>query len=89
MNCWICYEPCSRNKYCKCQNEFSYCHSTCLHKWCIESNSQYCRFCKTQYDIPMHIKFINYLYIIFNAIVFFFNDIGEYNIYTGLRWDDH
>ena len=87
--CWICHEKCSNSLKCKCKNEFAYSHTICLTKWIIESNKKKCNFCKSDYIIPIYISIWIYIINWVTNLKNFLNELCEYNLYTGIKWDDH
>jgi hypothetical protein len=86
--CWICFQACSNDTKCNCQNEYAFCHNNCLRKWVMESNKKKCIFCKAEYKFPFYfllwVYICNYIKIIYDLHL----EICEYNLYNGSRWDD-
>ena len=86
--CWICHQKCDQKNKCKCHNDFSICHNSCLMEWYKVSGNDKCRFCNTTYQIPYTLYYYHAFIKFLKEIEFFFKLICEYNLYTGLRWDD-
>ena len=82
MECWICKQPKNLNTYCNCKNDFQYAHKMCILTWYCKYDNQICRFCKSKYKIPLCNK-------ILYKIIFILTDICEYNLYSGVKWDEY
>jgi hypothetical protein len=86
--CWICFDECSDKVQCNCINTYAYCHNQCLNQWYITSKINYCQFCKNKYSFSLYLKIYVFFSKWINEIYDSFEQIGEYNLYTGMRWDE-
>lgn len=85
--CYICHDECKiSSPLCGCNGTVAYAHEMCLIKWIKSSNKTQCQFCLEQYRIPFYSKIVVQLNKIYQVIVN--SEILEYNLYTGIRWDD-
>lgn len=89
MYCWICRESCSQTNLCNCNNDFSYCHQECLKKWIMISNKTKCNMCNTYYKFSFTYNLYCMIKFILNEIIDFYFYICQYNLETGLRWEEH
>lgn len=85
MDCWICKEKTEKSNLCSCNNDFSYCHYKCIEKYVSYSNNYKCIFCNSNYKLS-HFFWIKYYFYLF---INFLYKICEYDLYTGVRWDDY
>jgi len=88
MFCWICREECLKTNLCMCNNDFSYCHKNCLKKWINISNKNKCNMCNTYYKFPLYFILYNFFLNFINNFIDFYSIICQYNLETGLRWDE-
>ncbi len=86
--CWICYQACPNDLKCKCNNEFAYCHNSCLRKWILESNKKKCIFCDYQYKFPIYFLLWTSFWYYIRILYYAYLEICEYDLETGLRWDE-
>ena len=82
MECWICKQKNFLGSYCECTNNFQYAHKKCILKWYCKYNNHHCRFCKSQYKISFCNKVLYQIY-------FLCNEISQYNLYSGVKWDEY
>lgn len=66
MHCWICYQNVKKTNLCSCDNDFSYCHYSCLNKWMLVSGITKCQMCKEHYKLPFY-------YNIIQTLIYFYN----------------
>ena len=82
MECWICKTKGNLCVYCDCENDFKYVHTGCIMKWYIIYEKKKCQFCNKNYKIPYYYKFLY-------KIIYFINEILEYDLHNGVKWNDY
>ena len=83
--CYICFDSCDEI-HCNC--ELQNVHQKCINSLIKNNIKSNCPSCNQEYEISLYLKIFcflqNFIYYLYDI----FNNITEYDIFNGRRWDD-
>ena len=86
--CWICRQISNKTNFCNCDNDYSYCHLSCLEEWVNTSSNIQCKFCNSYYKLSYYYYISKYIFKIIKNIFDCYIFLLDYDLERGIRWEE-